>query len=201
MFQVLTFTMKNTLFLLFATALLLLTSCGNNAETTANPPDAETAEAWLNRIIRYAAHLPAKANHDTKFDTIYDAFYTEQMAKYRVEYYHQNGADHYLLISRTAPSLKVKRVGVGIHARLQGDSLIHYNEVFRTWKMEEPELAQKGAQLFNLMVQGKDLSPYYPQNSGKEEYIEFPDAHTSFDTLRRQWVSTLADPLAPYRGQ
>jgi len=194
--------MKNTLSLLFATAMLLLSSCGNNAETMAGQqPDAETAQKWLQRIIRYTAHLPAKAGHDTKFDTIYNEFYAEQLAKYRVELYHQSGDDHFLLVSRIAPSLKVKRVGVGIHARMQGDSLVHYNEVFRTWKMEEPELAQKGALLFDGMVKGKDLSAYYPQNSGKEEYIEFPDVHTTFDTLRRQWVSTLADPLAPYRGQ
>ncbi|HRD80821.1 MAG TPA: hypothetical protein PLL53_08695 [Saprospiraceae bacterium] len=193
--------MKNTFFLLFATTMLLLSSCGNKTASTAVQPDAETAQLWLNRIIRYTAHLPGKASHETKFDTIHNAFYAEQTAKYRVEYYHQNGADHYLLVSRPAPSLKVKRVGIGIHARMAGDSLAHYNEVFRTWKMEEPQLAQKGALLFNLMVQGEDLSPYYTQNSGQEEYIEFPDAHTSFDTLRRQWVSTLSDPLAPYRGQ
>lgn len=193
--------MKNTFFLLFSTAVLLLPSCVNNTGATAAPPDAETAQLWLQRIIRYAAHLPGKASHETKFDTIYNAFYAEQAAQYRVDFYHQSGADHYLLVSRPAPSLKVKRVGIGIHARLAGDSLAHYNEVFRTWKMEEPQLAQKSALLFHLMVQGKDLSPYYTQNSGQEEYIEFPDAHTSFDTLRRQWVSTLPDPLAPYREQ
>lgn len=191
--------MQNTLSLLFATAMLLLTSCGDKTASTALQPDAETAQLWLHRIIRYAAHLPPNAGHDTKFDTVYNAFYAEQIAKYRVDYYHQNGADHYLFVSRPAPSLKVKRVGIGIHARMAGDSLAYYNEVFRTWKMEKPPLAKKGALLFDLMVKGKDLRPYYTENSGQEEYIEFPDAHTSFDTLRRQWVSTLADPLAPYR--
>ena len=64
--------------------------------------------------------------------------------------------------------------------------------------MTEDELAIKGEFLFDLLVKGKDLSPYFPQNSGKEEYIEFPDEHTYYDTINRVWVSDLIDPLSSY---
>lgn len=180
---------------------LLAAACSNPADSnTGQQPDAETQQQWLQRIVHFAAPLPDKADHSTKFDTVYKEFYAKQISRHRVDLIHQDAGsgDVFLLVSRLAPSLKVKRVGVGIHLRMEGDSITYYNEVFRTWKMEEEVLAQKGSLLFDLMVKGKDLSPYYPQNSGKEEYIEFPDEHTRFDTDKRAWVSDREDPLAPY---
>jgi len=95
--------------------------------------------------------------------------------------------------------MQVKRVGTGVCLRFEGDSITYYNEVFRTWKMPEEELAEKGGLLFSKMVRGEDLTPYYNANSGKEEYIEFPDDQVRFDTLRRVWVSAQGDLLEEYR--
>ncbi|WP_238531621.1 hypothetical protein [Nitritalea halalkaliphila] len=36
--------------------------------------------------------------------------------------------------------------------------LLHYEEVFRTWKFEEEELLEKGLFLFDRMVRGEDLT-------------------------------------------
>ncbi len=178
--------------------LLAFAGCQMRSGTQAGEkPDAATEQQWLNRIIRYAGYMPQKADDTTKFDTIYNSFYAEQVAKHRIDLFYQDAGsgDVFLLVSRIAPSLKIKRVGIGIHARVVDDSLVYYEEVFRTWKMEEPDLARKGALLFDLMVKGKDLSRYYPQNSGKEEYIEFPDAHTRYDVQKRKWVTDLETPL------
>ncbi len=190
--------MKPQLFLLLAAAALIAASCGENPkQNLGQKPDAETEQMWLNRVIRYAGYVPKKANHDTRFDTVYNSFYAEQVAKHRVDLFYQDAGsgDVFLLISRIAPSLKIKRVGIGIHARVVADSLVYYEEVFRTWKMPEEDLAPKAGMLFTMMVKGKDLSPYYPQNSGKEEYIEFPDAHTRYDVEKRKWVTDLENPL------
>ena len=189
--------MKYFLSLLFFFTLLF--SC-SEAPPAGEKPGEDIEKMLLARIIRYAGHLPKKADELTKFDTLYDRAYAEQAALHRIDLYHKdsNTGDVYLLVSRIAPSLKIKRVAIGIHLRMEGDSITHYNEVFRTWKMEEAALAQKGGMLFDLLVKGKDLSPYYPQNSGKEEYIEFPDEHTRFDTEKRVWVADLENPLAPY---
>lgn len=156
-------------------------------------PDAETEKKMLNRIIRYCGYVPKKANHLTKFNAVYDTFYMDQAGKHKIDlmYQDEKKGDTYLLVSRIAPSLKVKRVAIGIKLRMENDSIAHYEEVFRTWKMPEEELNVKATMLFNKMVAGKDLSPYYPQNSGKEDYIEFPDPNTRFDTNKRRWVSTL----------
>jgi hypothetical protein len=48
------------------------------------------------------------------------------------------------------------------------------------------------------MVRSEDLRPYHNENSGKEEYIEFPDAHVHFDTLRRVSVSKQVHSLEGY---
>lgn len=160
------------------------------------------AQKMLGSIIRYTAKLPPKgATHENKFDPKFDEHYQKQIEEHRIDLYHRDSStmDVYLLVSRIAPSMTVKRVGTGVHLRMSGDSITYYNEVFRTWKMPEETLAQKGALLFSKMVRSEDLTPYYNANSGKEEYIEFPDDNVRFDTEKRVWVSGLGDLLEDYR--
>lgn len=154
-------------------------------------PDAQTQQAYLETIIRYVGHMPKKATYETRFDTAFSEFYADQVEKHRVDLVHMDTASGqtFLLVSRIAPSLHVKRVATGIKLQMSGDSLTQYEEVFRTWKMPEEELAKKGGMLFSKMVRGEDLSPYYPQHSGKEEYIEFPDEQTRYDATLRRWVT------------
>lgn len=182
--------MKVSAFLTFFAAILLL-ACQPSPK--GQKPDAETAQQLLEKIIRYTGHLPKKATHETKFDTAFNEFYAQELTKHRIDLYYRDArtGDIYLLVSRIAPSLTVKRVATGIHMRMEGDSVTYYNEVFRTWKMPEPELAEKSGMLFEKMVRGQDLSPYYPQNSGNEDYIEFPDPNTYFDVEKRRWISSL----------
>ncbi len=181
--------MKSTLFLTFFAAIALW-ACHHSPK--GQRPDTATAQRFLEQIIRYTAHLPKKATHETKFDTAYDSFYAQEIKKYRVDLFYQEPEGYtYLLVSRPAPSLDVKRVATGIKMRIKEDSVAYYEEVFRTWKMTEPILAKKAGMLFEKMVRGQDLSPYYPQHSGEEEYIEFPDAHTRFDVEKRRWVTDL----------
>lgn len=190
--------MKIPMFLILAAMAALAASCSREI---GQKPDAQTEKLWLDRIIRYAGYMPKLADDTTKFDTIYDSFYAEQAARHRIDLLHEKPetGDVFLLVSRIAPSLKVKRVGIGIHARMEGDSMVYYKEVFRTWKMTEDALAEKGGKLFALMVKGKDLSPYYPEHSGEEEYIEFPDANTYYDAEKRKWISRLENPVEELR--
>ncbi len=192
--------MRASIFLTFFTAVVLLTAC--EPAPKGQKPDEETAAQLLSKIIRYIGLLPQYATHETKFDSTYNEFYAEELKKYRVDLYHKDTrtGDIYLLVSRIAPSLRIKRVATGIKMRLSGDSIAYYHEVFRTWKMEEPELARKGQMLFDKMVRGEDLSPYYPQHSGKEEYIEFPDEHTHFDVEKRRWVTDLEVHPEQFKG-
>lgn len=154
----------------------------------------------MQAVIRYLAKLPEKASLETRFEKQFDSYYEDQIDKHHLDLFHSNqeSGDAYLLISRQAQSIHQKRVATGIHLRMAVDTISFYHEVFRTWKMEESELQQKGLLLFDTMVKGGDLTPYLPANSGKEEYIEFPDANTWYDTIGRKWVSKLFDPESSY---
>jgi hypothetical protein len=113
-----------------------------------------------------------------------------------VEAYHQKEDYEYVLTSRIAPSLKEKKIAIGVKMQRNANGdLTYYEEVFRTWKFEIPEMQVKGLMLFDKMVKGEDLSPYYPQNSGKEEFIEFPDEKVTFDIEERRWKIKEMDGL------
>jgi hypothetical protein len=142
----------------------------------------------LQSIIRYMGKLPENINASEKFDTKHDAYYLDIASRHKFElYFIDKEGTHYFLISRPAPSLYEKRVAIGGKLKLneQGE-LMEYEEIFRTWKMSKEDLKVKGLLLFDLMVNQKDLSPYYRSNS-IEEYIEFPDEHTYYDKTDRTW--------------
>ena len=124
------------------------------------------------------------------FDRKYDAHYLDIASRYRFDqYYIDDKGTHYFLISRPAPSLYEKRVATGGKLKFdENGKLIEYEEEFRTWKMKDEDLKVRGTLLFDLMVNGKDLSPYYRINSS-EEYIEFPDEHNYYDKTERMWKS------------
>lgn len=138
--------------------------------------------------VRYFGHLPKRATHDTKFNGEFDEYYSKLVADYTLETYFPLDGMEYYMVSRIAPSLKQKKVALAIRVKRDADGNIDfYEEVFRTWKFELPEMLEKSKMLFDLLVTGGDLSPYYPQNSGIEEYIEFPDGRTYYDTENRMW--------------
>lgn len=142
----------------------------------------------LMSIIRYIGKAPENVALNERFDSKHDAHYLDIASRHRFDqYYIANNGIHYFLISRPAPSLFEKRVAIGGKLKFdENEQLIEYEEVFRTWKMKEEDLEVKGNLLFDLMINGKDLSSYYRINSS-EEYIEFPDEHNHYDKTQRIW--------------
>jgi hypothetical protein len=153
---------------------------------------------FKNSIIRYIGKLHKKANHTNKFDSFFDSYYEDLLHKHELVYYvknHHDGFD-YFCFTRIAPSLKIKKVAIaGRVKKSDTGDIIHYEEVYRTWKMEPDELKKKNDQLFTMLLQGKDLSPYYNHLSGEEEWIEFPDKDVVYDIEARRWIKT-NDPLS-----
>jgi hypothetical protein len=179
--------------------LMILFSCERGSKYD---PDKSLHEKEQRQIlltsIRYMGHLPKKANHLTKFDAVYDEYYSKLALDYTLEAYYTKGGFEYFLASRIAPSLKVKKVAIGVKMKRTPDGqLEYYEEVFRTWKFEIPEMLEKALMLFDKMVKGEDLSPYYPHNSGEEEFIEFPDAKVYFDVEERRWKINSAHKSDP----
>lgn len=97
----------------------------------------------------------------------------------------------YFLVTKPARSLYEKRIAIGGRYVVDAsDSLTHFEETFRTWKMTEDRLVPKSAFLFGKMVDGADLTPWTPEHSGDEEYIEFPNSTITYDIQLRRWTSS-----------
>jgi len=159
---------------------------------------AEQQEETLYQMVRYFGKLPKKgADHDNKFEEKFDPYYKLHAKEHQLIAYHKsNDGKEYLLLKKVAPSRYEKFFATGIETvRDKHGNIIHYKEVFRTWRLLEPEFTNKSMMLFDKMAKGEDLTPYYAHNSGDEEYIEFPDRTLAFDTKSRRWLhrSLVAD--------
>lgn len=193
--------MRSAIFLL---AILLIGSgCENkknkNTFFSADSISEIEQEEFIYSIIRYAGRLAPQATHETKFETRFDEDYRNIASDYTLHFFKKNNdATTYFLISRIAPSIHKKRVATGGELLIKSGTISFYKEHFRTWKMEEKELNEKSTLLFKKMINSESLVAFYPENSGNEEFIEFPNEDVSFDTELRRWVSSRDNPLDEY---
>ncbi len=173
--------------------LFLLAMVGCNKETKNILPKQHLTtneqELFKYKIVRYIERLAKYATDENKFESKFDEEY-KQMAKNcnLIFYYKDNENNIYFAISKIAPSVKLKKTAtVGKLKYNEKDSIILYEEVFRTWKMEPNELTKKTHLLFSKLINNMDLSSYYTKNSKPDFYIEFPDETTYYDTVNRKW--------------
>jgi hypothetical protein len=147
-------------------------------------------ELVLPMLVRYIAKPPKMVKGEQRFESRFDEFYKNAQKGFEWElfYLDEKSNTHYFLVTREAPSLYKKRMAIAGSYQLINNELSNYQEIFWTFKMKEPELKEKSVKLFEAMVNGEDLTPYYPQNSPEnEEWIEFPDASTYFDADSLVW--------------
>jgi len=181
--------MKNFLFLSF---IILFISCANEKINT-NPDiflSKKQQEAFKNSIVRYYEKLPTKRdNHQTKFDTIHNAYYNKKAkSSDLLNFYIAADSTYYFAVAKIAPSLKIKKVAIiGKLKKNKKGEIIFYEEAIRTWKMEIAELKEKTTFLFEKYVNEEDLTPYYTKNSQPDFYIEFPDDQTFYNIEKRTW--------------
>ncbi|MCC5905401.1 MAG: hypothetical protein JJU13_04300 [Balneolaceae bacterium] len=163
---------------------------------------SEEKYEFLSSIIHYMGKLAPEATYQTRFSEEFDEYYRKLAGNYTLEFYFKpgNGKEIYFLTTIEAPSLYGKRTATAGVVHLDDGHITFYEEKFRTWKMVPDELSVKSELLFSKLIQGEDLSPYYTKNSGGVEYIEFPNEHTSFDTVERKWVTTLFNPAEVFRN-
>lgn len=149
-------------------------------------------ESFKYEIIRYTDKLAKNATHETKFESQFDSIYQLKAKSAELYHYYVNEQSNeiFFAIARIAPSLKVKKVvTVGKLTKDATGKITSYEEAFRTWKMEIPELKTKSKLLFEKYIDGEDLTPFYTENSKGEFYIEFPDNNNYYDKEARKWQS------------
>ncbi|MFY7652253.1 MAG: hypothetical protein ACOVQE_06100 [Chitinophagaceae bacterium] len=142
----------------------------------------------INYVIRYIGKLPAKANHQNKFDSSFNNYYQQLAKEHYLLYLHKKDSVIYFAYYRQAPSLQLKYVTIaGTVAINNNGAFNNIKEAFRTWKMPLDELKKVSAKLFDEWVNGKDLSKYYPENSGDEYIIEFPSEKVIYNDSLHVW--------------
>lgn len=185
---------------MFALSFTMLLSCNSVSYRVDETFISSNEQQVLKEsIIHYLGKMPDKATPTTRFSSSFDAHYAKELKKYQLTHYHTVGNQkEYFTYIRRAPSIKDKFVATAGYVVKHNDSIVEYVESFRTWKMEMDELMPKVDMLFEKLIKGNDLSMYYPENSGKEEYIEFPNSEVHYDKEQRVWISSRENVLEEY---
>lgn len=174
---------------------LFLIACSSKQKSTNDILASKVQDTVMWSIVHYAAKLAPAATHETKFNHEFDDYYKSVQADYKfLHLTFKNDETYYFLISRPARSITPMSEGIGGYFQFKNDTLIEYDEIFRTWKMPDTELAVRGKALFERMVSGADLSIYYTRYSG-DKYIEFPDDRFYFDKQNRIWKDGSLDSI------
>lgn len=177
----------------YITILLALVGCNQKHSIRAEDYMTKDRQAEvINKLVRYATKLAPNSTLETRFDSAFNDYYNRVAADYQFMYLlPKSDSSYYFLFSRPARSATPTFEGVaGILSLNRQDSLIEYEETFRTWKMQYQDLQSRGKYLFNLMRTGGDLTPYYSNKAG-DKYIEFPDGRFYFDKNKRRWMDSV----------
>ncbi len=185
---------------IFLTLCILTAGCSPISYRADKHLNEDEQREVIEKIIRYLGKIPDKADFNTRFDSIFDEHYKKELDKYELIHFYPKKNTYYIYFStiRRAPSISEKYVATGGKFRYEYGVVKEYKEVFRTWKMEKEELIDKLDMLFERMVYGRDLKPYYPENSGDEEYIEFPNNEVSYNVKKNIWESSRENVIEPY---
>lgn len=183
--------MKKLFFLILP--VLFFAACTTPGAYSPEQLSAGERDALKESTVRYFARRPEAASEQTKFESQFDTYYQNKAKEAELMFYYSADGAYYMMVSQIAPSMTVKRHATAIKFKLNNKGEVtEYEEVFRTWKMEPAVLTERGAVLFEKMVKGESLEPYYSKNSGDAEYIEFPDELNHYDKASRQWKFTSA---------
>jgi hypothetical protein len=174
---------------LLLSALFLVFSC--DSAINSNPGEQlseKEISMFKNQIVRYFEGSPKHVNRSQIFDSEHDSYYQAKAnSADLMHYYVDKDGFTYFAVARIAPSLKFKKVATIGRLKMGKDSLIYYEEICRTWKMDLPELSSKTKILFDNIVNKKDVSKYYTKNSQPDYWIEFPDEKNFYNTKDRAW--------------
>ncbi|MFN3402899.1 MAG: hypothetical protein ACK40G_02315 [Cytophagaceae bacterium] len=184
--------MNRLLNILFSVLLISSSiSCNSEKQYSAESISSNIKDTVLAQIIPYLAKLPKGANYTNRFEDRFQPYFKGEIKEYQFISYHVSPKNnyHYFMVKRPAPSMHKKYVAIaGRFIMKENLQVEKYEEIFWTFKMKEEELTRKSSQLFELMVQAKDLSRYYPRNSD-EDWIEFPDDKVWYDKSKKRWVT------------
>src|SRR4051794_20866231 len=166
---------------------ILVCACSQSGNPDTLLSKAEQAMI-ISQSVRYSSKLAPQASHLTKFDTAFNWYYDLAAKEYDLRACRRDkDSGYFFLMTRKARSIWPAREAIGGKLKVgKNGHLVDYYEEFRTWKMTEDSLNDRAIELFNLMVKGKDLTPYHSKFKG-DRYIEFPDDRSYWDKNEKRW--------------
>jgi hypothetical protein len=176
--------------------LLMIPSCKNDSNQQDLCFSEKEQASVIRQSIYYSVKLPPGATQETKFNSEFDGYYDIAFMEYDMRACRPGkDSSYYFLMTRKARSIWPAREAIGGKFKVDSQhKLLDYEEVFRTWKMTEDSLNTRAFELFDLMVQGKDLTPFLSKFKG-DRYIEFPDDRFFFDKKSKTWRDRALDSL------
>lgn len=182
-------------FLLTGSLLILFQSCNKPSHSTGECFCNAQRDSIISQAVYYSVKLPPGATQETKSSSEYDWYYDRAAQEYDFRACVATNDGFYFLMTRKARSIWPAREALGGKIKINSQVKIQeYEEVFRTWKMAEDSLNSRAFELFDLMVAGKDLTPYRSKYKG-DRYIEFPDDRFYFDKQAMRWRDSELDSL------
>lgn len=184
---------------------LLISSCNSSNNTTITDYNnidqlsQDEKDNFKRALIKYIGKKPEDASEENKFHAYFNPHYEKQFQAHELTHYHTTEDRTYFVFTRIAPSIHLKKVALGGYVRLDKESnVLFIEELFRTWKFEPDTLTPKAGLLFNKMVSGSSLTPYYTSTTGKTDYIEFPNEEVWYDTSSFTWKTSREDVLKEF---
>lgn len=174
----------NSLFA-FISFTIILNACSTKSSYDAvNNFDKIAEEKFLFKIMPLIAQRAPYSNDTTRFESRFDEHYKNELVKFDlISYQQQPDSSACFLIYKVAPSLKVKKIAIGGKIKIVNDSIVEFEEVFNTPKMELKELDSKSSELFNELATQGNVKKYL----GNADMIEFPDSRTCYDKAKLKW--------------
>lgn len=162
-----------------------LFSCTDRHDPKTYFSDSER-DTLLADIITYIYVRPPGANWDTRFNPEFRRFYVTSLPKFTLEkLYRDNAGFYYFFLIRPARSAEGTLRGVGGKFKLNHEQKVQsFVEVFNTPAGALTELRQKGHELYHHMVKWGNVNAYLLN----DEYLEWPNAWTYYDTVRHEWL-------------
>jgi hypothetical protein len=165
--------------------ILVLSHCNTPDHPVSDYISRDQSQIILKQAVRYmyyAEGIPEGA----RFDSTYDAKYNRVLRDfYFARYYFADPNDeHIFLMVRKYAGEKFRATG----GKLKVDSsykVLHFEEIFVTPLSDETDVLNKGEFLFRQIVEKGSVDHKY---FAMKSYVEWPDEHTEYDTLRHQWV-------------
>jgi hypothetical protein len=143
-------------------------------------------DSLLLDIITYIYTTPPNATWQTRFNAENRKFYESNLQKFRFEKLFQDElGTYYFYIIRPARSAHGTLRGVGGKFTLSEKGKIEqFEELFNTPVATLDELQAMGNDLFKYLIINKSIDDFI----GNEQYIEWPNGWTYYDTIQHQWL-------------